>query len=73
MSRWITQRTFAVNTVVRCKIPRKLCMYTEFNHSLTGKLGEWLYNTFEDQLETVLWFIGDLLTDFGTERAFMFY
>lgn len=48
-------------------IPRSL--------NLPGKsyLCSWIYDVFEENTETIMWIIGDILADFGNKRMFMLY
>jgi hypothetical protein len=37
----------------------------------SGYLYKWIYEVFEEDTETILWMIGDMLADFRTKRLFV--
>ena len=38
-----------------------------------GYLVDWIYRTFKESTETILWILGDIMADFGNKRLFILY
>ena len=53
--------------VVEITTPKQL------NLPSRDSLSRWVYDVFEENSETILWLIGDMLSDFGTKRLFILY
>ena len=51
----------------------KLVIPERINFVNGGYLVEWIYRTFKESTETILWILGDIMADFGNKRLFILY
>jgi hypothetical protein len=70
---YTSKSSFCISPVKTTKFLKKIAIPKSLKLNNRGNLCKWIYDVFEENSEAVLWAIGDMFTDYGTKRMFIFY